>query len=280
MKKIDIITLRSIQLNILKVTAEYCEKENLRYFLAYGTLLGAIRHNGYIPWDDDIDIVMPRPDYMKFISLFNQQDQYIKVYACENNKKMMAAYAKVCDERTIFDSALKYLPPDLGVFIDIFPIDGLPLDFYECYNHNLRIAGLFKKFYISAIPFNPFIRDTNLRRFLGGLFRLFQRICSMQYKKNMILLYNNEIVRLLRKYDYEQCPIVATHGAYYLKEIVVKDEIFSDFKLCDFEGTKFRIPIGYDKLLSQIYGDYMQLPPKKQRKPHHYFRALYWKNGK
>lgn len=115
--------LKSIQLGILKDVHDYCSSTNITYWLAYGTLLGAIRHNGYIPWDDDIDIAMPREHYEKFIQSYKKKNTV--VYSCSNNKKYILHFAKVYDTRTILKEYAN-MNIETGVYIDIFPIDNVP----------------------------------------------------------------------------------------------------------------------------------------------------------
>ena len=129
-KAMKIITseeLKAIQLDLLQKTADFCKENGIRYYLCGGTLLGAIRHKGYIPWDDDIDISMPRPDYDRFISMFNKPENDYQVIDMSNNKKYGLPFAKVHDTRTFVDE-LQYTKDQFGVYIDIFPIDGVGED--------------------------------------------------------------------------------------------------------------------------------------------------------
>lgn len=122
-KEIKVEELKQIQLDILKFVDKFCKENNLKYFLAYGTLLGAVRHKGYIPWDDDIDIIMFREDYEKFVTTF--KDVNYKVFATEVNSKYPYPFAKVGDTRTYYMEEIKDVI-DTGVNIDVFPLDYLP----------------------------------------------------------------------------------------------------------------------------------------------------------
>ena len=124
MKAISLDELKSIQLDLLQKTADFCENNGLRYFLCGGTLLGAIRHKGYIPWDDDIDIAMPRQDYDRFVKIFNHPENYYQVVNLETNAEYAYAFAKVYDNRTILKE-LHYPGDTFGVYIDILPADGV-----------------------------------------------------------------------------------------------------------------------------------------------------------
>ena len=115
--------LRKIQLDLLQKTADFCESNGLRYFLCGGTLIGAVRHKGYIPWDDDIDIAMPRSDYEKFISIFNRPQNYYQVMSFETNPDYAYAFAKVYDNRTILKEL--HYKGTIGAYIDVFPADAV-----------------------------------------------------------------------------------------------------------------------------------------------------------
>ncbi|MFR5682857.1 MAG: phosphorylcholine transferase LicD [Clostridia bacterium] len=117
--------IKSIQLDILSQVANYCDRNGLRYFLAYGTLLGAVRHKGYIPWDDDIDIMMPRPDYMQFINSFNNEKCALRVGSHYLDKNYPYVIAKVYDTSTLCKENID-VEYSIGINIDVFPIDGLP----------------------------------------------------------------------------------------------------------------------------------------------------------
>ena len=120
-KYINVEELKHIQLDMLSDIAEFCEQNNIKYFLAYGTLIGAIRHKGYIPWDDDIDICMPRPDYDKFLSLYNKKDSAYKAVAFELDENYKLPFAKVNDTRTVMWETM-YDQDVFGVYIDVFPL--------------------------------------------------------------------------------------------------------------------------------------------------------------
>lgn len=124
-KNIEVEELKRIQTDILNFVDGFCKKNGLRYWLAYGTLLGAVRHKGYIPWDDDIDILMFREDYEKFVTTF--KDERYKVFATEVNAKYPYPFAKVGDTATYFEEEIKDAI-DTGVNIDVFPLDYIPED--------------------------------------------------------------------------------------------------------------------------------------------------------
>lgn len=260
MKNINIDELRKIQLDILDDIAMFCEENKLTYFLSYGTLLGAIRHNGYIPWDDDIDIAMPRPDYECFLKKFNHRESVYKVIHYSNNKSYNLPFAKVHDTRTAMWEYM-YKKEDFGVYVDIFPLDGSPK--HGCFR--------FINYYL-----NMFL---NTKKAILDDSRPMSKNYMMRIGK--ILLYpisSGVICSLMDKigsiYDYEKSPKVG------LTILNVKEEI--DKSLLEktlyhsFEDRSYRIPEGYEGYLKELYGDYMKLPPKEKQVTHHTFKA-WWK---
>lgn len=263
MREMSLQEVKSVQLDILGVVHKYCEKNNLRYYLGYGTLIGAVRHSGYIPWDDDIDIVMLRDDYEKFISHFNKYDKDYKVYTPFNCVDYKYPFAKVCYEKTRYIEDSNSIMPELGITLDLFPIDNMPDDFKkidELINEQKRKKkilelcaiskadrGMIKNFLfeilqiaIKNINFNKIARDMNFN--------------AQKYSNVKSNLCMNAV------------------WSYWGKEITEK-ECYAQQLEYEFEGKRRYIPQGYDKLLTSIYGDYMKLPSKEKQIAHHYFKA-------
>lgn len=127
MRHLTLQELQQFSLDILKDVAGFCEKNNIRYSLGYGTMLGAVRHKGFIPWDDDVDIMMPREDYEKFRTIYKS-----KLYSfidSRNTPDCYIAFGRVCDtKKTLASSCIPWVKKDVGVWIDIFPVDRVPDD--------------------------------------------------------------------------------------------------------------------------------------------------------
>ena len=269
MKRIELEELKSIQVEILSKVHNFCVKNNIRYSLTAGTLLGAIRHKGYIPWDDDIDIAMPRPDYDRFLNSFNgvYPDSY--VIAPELNWNFYAPYANVCDNRTIvYESSNGHRGIDMGIKIDIFPIDGVPSD-YPLYMSKLkRIQFINKILWGKRFEMNQShnLNFTTSLKILAAK-ALFSFRSYASYQKEL-----NKIARC--------CPFEISNYAhtwvFSAIENRFKREIFEEFVSVQFEGGTYIAIKDYDVWLTALYQDYMELPPIEQRVAHHHF-AAYWR---
>lgn len=267
MKKMSLEEIKVVQLNILKEVSSFCEKNNINYFLAGGTLLGAIRHKGYIPWDDDIDLLMPRPDYDLFLKLFNKDNnKNIKVLSNEIDSSFPYTFAKVIDCNTYLkENTLLNYP--LGINIDIFPIDGFPNDLKKS-KRFIRKVGLLKNIYTVKIIKKR--KDRNIVK------KIILNVAKMFAKPFNILALVKKIILLSKTYKYEECKFVGCLvWGYGIKERVPKF-VFENAIDVEFEHSLYKAPVGYDIYLKSLYGDYMKLPPEEKRKTHHSYIA-YWK---
>ena len=261
-RKIDLQQKKIILLDILTYFHDYCEKNNLTYYLTGGTLLGAVRHNGFIPWDDDIDINMPRKDYECFLDSFNKKCSSSKYKAVSlRDQGYYLTSAKVIDTTTRLREKVN-ANFDIGVYIDIFPMDNLTSDYSKA-RELFRDVGRYRNV---LTLMNATLRKGRVwyknvaiqisRIFLAGLSRekVLKKIDKQSRK------YENELGS-----KYIGTPCTAIYGE---KEIL-KSEWFTERCLLKFEGGRFWAPKGYDAFLTQLYGDYMQLPPEEKRVTHH-----------
>jgi lipopolysaccharide cholinephosphotransferase len=258
------LTLKDVQnecLNILIEVDSFCKKNGIQYSLAYGTLLGAIRHKGFIPWDDDIDILMTRPNYEKFKQIYKPS----KGFAFVEGKDSYIALPRVCDtERTIFKSTLPWAPDDnLGVWIDIFPIDGVEDDRNLFKKRMIKNAELYKK-QLAARRSIPKLSLKN--SFVQNLKLICRKIkyCNLSLSK-----INNAILQQCMENPFgstSHCSqLVCTTSLdkqYYSKAI------FDDYVEVEFEGRRFSAVRDWDAVLKLNYGSYMQLPPVEDQVQH------------
>lgn len=267
MRKLSLEELKKLQVDILCKVDEFCCDNHINYTLAYGTMIGAIRHEGYIPWDDDIDIAMPRPDYDRFIRNFNGYDADLYVLAPELNYHFYASYANVCDRRTLLNEGKNsHLGIEMGVKIDIFPIDGTPFDFNE-YKKEVRYirersAMLASKRY----PIELKLSKSNIKT-------LVYRFLSIPYKYDTI---QRKIIDKCLKYSFHDSEYVDTISYPVYNDTRVSKALFNEYIDVKFEHKSFKAIKEYDRYLKTIYGDYMKLPPVEKRVSHHDFNA-FWK---
>lgn len=262
---IGVEELKKIQLDMLDDIASFCEENNICYFLAYGTLIGAIRHNGYIPWDDDIDIAMPRPDYDRFIELYNKKESVYNMACYESDKSYSLPFGKVVDTRTVLREGMYDESATFGVYVDVFPIDG-----YPGVLHHKKLIRLRKMLNAKRAVFGQgrsMIKEIVI--FLGKAYLCFTSV--NQIVEKIISLSTNSSYTESTKVGY-----LPSLGGTFENSIFDKNEVFSSFPLHKFEDRMYRIPVGYHKYLTQIYGDYMTCPPKEKQISGHTFEA-WWK---
>ena len=243
--------LQQIELKMLEVFVQICEKENLQYYLYGGTLLGAIRHKGFIPWDDDVDIGMPRVDYEKFLICAQKYlPNYYFLQNFKTEKNAPFSFIKIRDSRTIYkEEATKNLKINHGIWIDIFPLDYCPKHHFL-----FDICNTFLKLRIRCIY------DIKIS-LLEKVLRIISYIICPFWKMAIFLedklwkFYKTDTGLLANFYGCRN-NIMPTN--WYGKGIYVT-----------FEHLKVKAPYEYNKYLTQLYGDYMELPPVKKRKPIH-----------
>lgn len=265
MIELGIEEIKDIELKILSEVAEFCDDHGIRYFLACGTLLGAVRHKGFIPWDDDVDIAMPRADYEMFISQFSSERYVLHDFRID--KKYPYPFAKVSDSRTCLIEDTES-PASMGVYIDIFPIDGLPEDekkrkrFFKTLEWDRRILAW---------------KRNAVCKTVGAVHKIIQVIAKIVLKPISVNRLVHRYDKHVKKYDYNTALNV---GHFVTKATWGADakpkSLFSNAIKYEFEQEWFWIPSDYETYLTIEYGDYMKLPPEEDRVSHHGYMA-YWK---
>ncbi len=268
---VDSSELKNVELGILKVIHRFCEARGIRYYLSGGTLLGAIRHKGFIPWDDDIDIMMPRPDYERFCQEFAAPEH--SVHTFKNDSEYYYPFAKVFDDRTLLVED-RNPKGRMSVCVDVFPLDGLPDDD----GAPKRLLRLQRRYYavFSTLRAPPLFRRRSWKRqlalWVGIPLRLIPRIFRSALTRMMLYRLDREV----QKTDFTLAPFACVMvWGDSLSELGPKS-IYEGSSIVSFEGDTFKAMPEWDRYLRGHYGDYMQEPPPEQRVTHHDFRA-WWK---
>ncbi len=268
MRKLSFEETKKLELDILKDVTSFCEAHNIRYFLAYGTLIGAVRHKGFIPWDDDIDLQMPRPDYEKFMALYNEKNSASPYKALNPlTDGSRHTFLKVVDTRTAkLEKGMRYAEGKVpGIDIDIFPLDGQPDNDKDYEKYYKKKRQIFKEIY-------ELVGTYSWKR---KLLYLFPRIRAHILGKEKLFA---KIEKINAPYPYEEAKMVgATNSLYNGIKNRTEKKNYESLVLLPFEGEMFRAPVGYHEILSSFYGDYMQLPPLEKQVTHHE-NETYWRD--
>lgn len=268
MKEIEpFYEFRNIQLQILLAFDSFCRANDIKYSLAYGTLIGVVRHKGFIPWDDDIDVFLTRPEYERLIALFpDSLNKKYKLACLERYDKWNRAYAKMYDTRTLIKESVKN-NTGIGVGIDLFPIDEIPGD-EKTYIPYLRKMGFLKSFYIlKSLRVNP------SRSLIKNMIIIFSIFVTWPFSYRSIALY---ISKLSQKYNGRKTGYLSDNVDGYSSTHPFLASDFEDYTEMSFENHHFMVMKGWHDVLTKIYGDYMILPPSEKQVSHHLFKA-YWK---
>ena len=261
----DIEKIKKIELDILIFVKDFCESNNIRYYLCGGTLLGAVRHKGFIPWDDDIDIYMPRPDYDRFLDIFNSEaNEWYKVLS-PKNQGYYYNFAKVVDTRTKLIEREVNPINEMGVYIDIFPLEGMPEEKDKQMNRFKRLNKLRERVFDYEYGF-PRLRK-NIPMYIYRVCTYF--VCKFRSLDKCQSDYTLEAM----KYSYNNARYVFVTGGRYKTKDIFPFEYIGDGIDILFENTLFKAPKEYEKILRQLYGEYLQLPPEKDQVKRHGFLA-------
>ena len=271
MQEMTIEELLKLQIEILSKIDFFCRSNEIPYTVFGGTAIGAIRHKGYIPWDDDIDIAMTRPNYERFIHSFNGKVENLKVFAPELDWNYYAPYANVCDMRTILnEGANGHNGMELGVKVDVFPIDGVSSDIDEYHTEKELFAELWGKMYVKRLKLSlMWKRNKKL-----ALFYFIRKICLL--KENYAFL-QRQVRTLITNHPYDEATFVDLRCYPWPKDSRIMKEVFNEHEDVPFENIIVSIIKRYDEYLTRSYGDYMSFPPEEKRTPHHHFNA-FWKD--
>lgn len=261
MRRLGTSEVRDAQLHLLGAVADHCEATGLTFFLAGGTLIGAIRYRGFIPWDDDIDVALPRPDYERFLREFNNPG--ICIASVVHDGRCPYPFAKVWQEDTLLVEDVDVGNP-IGVNIDVFPIDGLPDRLFRARWHVRRIILLQALLALRTMrPNGRRARRKDAMILVGGAMLRPWPAASIARR----------ITRLATAHPYPGSSLAGiVVWQYGVREITRAANFVSSLPM-SFEGRDFPIPVGYDPWLTGAYGDYRTPPPPEEQVTHHSYTA-------
>ncbi|MCH5157840.1 MAG: LicD family protein [Clostridiales bacterium] len=256
--------VQDVQLEIAGVIKNVCEKNGIRYFLAYGTLIGAIRHDGFIPWDDDIDIMMPYPDLLKFEEACKTDlPQGYFYQSPETDPEYRLSIMRVCKDNTLLiekETADKKIHH--GIFVDIYPM-------YGAAPKNKRKIQIFRAMKRALYLLDEPVKNHGALMRAGSSFLL-----KLKTKKGKARA-QKKLFEKITRFPYDECDeVVCWSGSMKSFKLSYKREWFGNGVMHKFENTEFMIPENYDAVLRQVFGDYMLLPPEEERKPHHSYTDI------
>ena len=269
--KEELRRLQLAELKILKEVAALCDRNNLTWFLEGGSALGAVRHGGFIPWDDDIDAGMPRADYDKFLEIAREGlPDWLRLDNPENKTSMACTFSKVCWVGTVFETEeTKAAGYDQGIFIDIFPYDKVSSN-RKTRRKQLRIAS--EAVRLKYLYFSPRVSVPH-DGLLGSAEKLFCALAHMLLKRfssaKAINMKFQKSVFMVSNTDAPFCDgdLVTTLSFPYINPLKFEDLV--PCKMVEFEGNAFPVPRDVNRYLSNLYGDdWSVIPPKEKQKNH------------
>lgn len=257
--KIELREHQLIMLDILKEFSSFCDKHGLKYYLDAGTLLGAVRHHGFIPWDNDLDLCLMRKDYNKLLQIAKNQNGMINDHLIlEVPEDTIYCFCKIGDIRTKLIEFPDTYPEECYIYIDIFPKDGLMgLGIGTKMTCKIsEILGLFHWFNKHSIPYWK-TKMTGIKKVIATIASYIVKDKNKPYK-----LQTKWISRNAKLHPFDKCDYVTTlvNGEYYR---IAPKKCFDDRVLLEFEGQQFFAPVGYDEWLKILYGNNYMTPPKK-----------------
>lgn len=274
MREMTIKDVQKVSLELLRDVHDFCISHNINYTLYGGTMLGAVRHKGFIPWDDDVDVAMPRPDYERFIKSY-QSEKGFELFA-SGSEECYLSFSRVCEmqKTLVTEERLPWCSRPTGVWIDVFPLDGAPDDEKEAVERVKVMRQHWKKCCYARASHSAFKTAPTM----------FKKT-KLLYKKTFL---NNQFVNIhklnkqyeadCQKYKWGTTKYFCNFAfiSFGMREYIPMEDYQSTIEM-EFEGTNMRVCNGYDHLMRHKYGDYMQLPPEDKRTPRHLLCRFYWK---
>ncbi len=265
MKTLSLEEIKRKEFDILLTFKRFCLENNITYFLSNGTLLGAVKYQGFIPWDDDIDVFVPREDYDRLIQLFADSEQYV-LFSAERRAGFAYPFAKLCDMTTVKTEAHAAGSSEMGLDIDIFPLDAWDDDPAKALQEVKRITALRKGLYFAQADRNRLLRSPTPKNLAAWVI---DGVCACLGTSFFI----KRIQRIARRSRGDKQFLGCKCWCIYAQREILPAPLFAEATEVMFEGEAFAAPVGYDAYLRSLYGDYTQDPPKEKQRTHHRFTA-------
>ncbi len=268
------LTLQEIQQESLKVLVEIdgiCKEHGWRYFLIYGTLIGAVRHRGFIPWDDDVDICMLRKDYDAFMSYMEKEyEGKLAVHNRLNTKSYSYGVTRISnDSFRYITKAPREKQFKLGCFVDVYVFDYCGNNLNKCYELESKCIHINKNYQAYINPTATLSKWKILGKFLR---KIYITLKGIEYGGPAIYA-EKSIERMVKCYSSDN-DIYVDSVVWVPCKKPFKSSWFKDTVYLKFEGHDFPVPCGYDECLRHQYGDYMKFPPEEERVPHHSYSIV------
>ena len=273
-KELTLEQIKQVEFELLKKFRDVCKNNGFNYSLMGGTLLGAVRHGGFIPWDDDIDLIMPRPDYEKFVEYCKTHDTGFELMSVKTNDGYAYLFGKVMDKSTeLVEIMGNRNKVDLGVYIDIFIYDGMGNTEEEA-KKNFRKSS-FKRELLVAYNWKSYFRSKTRAWYYEPIRFAFFLLSRVVSHKKLV----NSIEKKYKDLDFYSCEYVGNLCSDKREQSIIKRSEIDSYTTLLFEGEEFSVFCGYKTYLTNMFGDYMQLPPEDKRVTHHTF-SVYQRENK
>ena len=261
--KEQLVQLKQMELDMLQAFVAVCRQLGLSYYLLGGTLLGAVRHKGFIPWDDDIDVGMPRKDYEIFIKEGQARlPRNLFIQNIHTDPEYPMCFSKIRNsDSTFIESSIAHLNINHGVFIDVFPLDNYPKQKLEQKRLQCRLK-------LCGARISRVYRVNRKKSWRGKLLSILALLRFPELKK--AILWREKLYRQVK----QPGRLIANHGGAWGQKEIIPQEWYGEGTPVMFEGIEVMAPAQYHNWLTQVYGDYMQLPPEEKRVGHHYVDVI------